>query len=144
MNEVMTAKEYLGQSYRLDERINSKIEQVDTLHSLACKATSTISDMPGSPSRKTHRMEDIVIKIIDLENEINADIDLLVAYKKEVPQVIESVSNVDEQMVLHYRYVHNFTWAKIGEVMGVNERTIRRWHDLAIDHIKIPKKITKI
>lgn len=27
----MTAKEYLGQAYRLDQRINSKLQQVDSL-----------------------------------------------------------------------------------------------------------------
>lgn len=83
MRDKMTARDYLGQAYRLDQRINSKIEQVSSLHSLATKATSTISDMPGSPSRNTHQMEDIVVKIIELENEINADIDLLVTFKKK-------------------------------------------------------------
>lgn len=33
----MTAKEYLGQAYRLDQRINSKIEQVSSLNELATK-----------------------------------------------------------------------------------------------------------
>ena len=30
----MTAKEYLGQAYRLDQRINSKLEQVLSLREL--------------------------------------------------------------------------------------------------------------
>ena len=144
MHDKMTAREYLGQAYRLDQRINSKIEQVSSLHSLATKATSTISDMPGSPSRNTHQMEDIVVKIIELENEINADIDLLVTFKKEVPLVIESVSNMDERMVLRYRYVHNFTWSKIGDELNADERTVRRWHKLALSHIAIPDNCTII
>lgn len=144
MRDKMTARDYLGQAYRLDQRINSKIEQVSSLHSLATKATSTISDMPGSPSRNTHQMEDIVVKIIELENEINADIDLLVTFKKEVPLVIESVSNMDERMVLRYRYVHNFTWSKIGDELNADERTVRRWHKLALSHIAIPDNCTII
>lgn len=43
----MKIKEYLGQAYRIDNRINSKLEQISSLHDLATKATSTISDMPG-------------------------------------------------------------------------------------------------
>ena len=31
----MTAKEYLGQAYRIDQRINSKLEQVISLRELA-------------------------------------------------------------------------------------------------------------
>ena len=144
MHDKMTAREYLGQAYRLDQRINSKLEQVSSLHALATKATSTISDMPGSPNRNNNRMEDIVVKIIELENEINADIDLLVTFKKEVPLVIESVSNMDERMVLRYRYVHNFTWSKIGDELNADERTVRRWHKLALSHITIPPDCTFI
>ena len=36
----MTVVEYLSQAYRLDLRINSKIEQVASLNDLALKATS--------------------------------------------------------------------------------------------------------
>ena len=144
MSNKMTAKEYLGQAYRLDQRINSKIEQVSSLHTLATKATSTITDMPGSCTRNTHRMEDILVKIIDLENEINADIDLLVTLKKEVPLVIDSVGNMDERMVLRYRYVHNFTWSKIGEELNADERTVRRWHNRALAHIMIPENCTVV
>ena len=69
----MTAKDYLGQAYRLDQRINSKLEQVLSLRDLTTKATATMSDMPGGGSRNVYKMQDIVAKIIDLENEINAD-----------------------------------------------------------------------
>ena len=37
----MTAKEYLGQAYRLDQRINSKLQQVDSLRSLTQKITAS-------------------------------------------------------------------------------------------------------
>ena len=40
----MTVKEYLSQAYRIDQRINSKLEQVASLRALATKATSTLSD----------------------------------------------------------------------------------------------------
>ena len=36
----MTAKEYLGQAYRIDQRINSKMEQIASLNLLAQKATT--------------------------------------------------------------------------------------------------------
>ena len=62
---MKNAKEYLGQAYRIDQRINSKIEQVSALNNMATKATSTISDMPGSATRNIHRMEDVIVKIID-------------------------------------------------------------------------------
>lgn len=69
----MTAKEYMEQASYLDMQINSKIEQIRNLNELATKATTVYSDMPHSPNRNTSRMEETVVKIIDLESEIGKD-----------------------------------------------------------------------
>ena len=68
----------LGQAFRLDQRINSKIEQVRSLNDLAAKCTSTITGMPGNPNRGKDSIGDIIAKIVDLQEEINRDIDALV------------------------------------------------------------------
>lgn len=54
----MTVKEYLSQAYRIDQRINSKLEQVASLRALATKATYTLSDTPPSGSRNVQSMDD--------------------------------------------------------------------------------------
>ena len=96
------ARTYLEQAYRIDQRINSKIEQVASLHNLATKANSTLTDMPGSPNRNIHRMEDIIVKIVDLENDINQDIDMLVDLKTEIMQVIKKVDDLALQTLLEH------------------------------------------
>ena len=101
----MTSKEYLQQGYRIDQRINSKIAQVTNLRELATKATATLSDMPGNATPNTHRMEDIIVKMVDLENEINADIDSLVDLKAEMVSVIKNVRNPELQTLLELRYL---------------------------------------
>lgn len=97
---MMNAKEYLSQARWLDMRINSKLAQVDSLHSLATKATSTLSDVPPSGTRNVHRMEDIICKIVTLENEINADIDKLVDLKRDITGCIMSVQDMEFQSLL--------------------------------------------
>ena len=44
----------------------------------------TLAAMPKSPNRDGSRMEDAIIKIIDLENEINQDMMKLVELKKDI------------------------------------------------------------
>jgi hypothetical protein len=46
----MTTKEYLSQAYRLDQRINSKLEQVESLNELATKVNTTLTGMPRAPT----------------------------------------------------------------------------------------------
>ena len=62
----MTAKEYLSQAYRLDQRIDAKIAQVASLNDLATKCTATLTGMPRKPNRGSSTMADAVCKIIDL------------------------------------------------------------------------------
>ena len=89
----MTTKEYLGQAYRLDQRINSKLEQIASLNDLATKCTGVLTGMPRNPNRGTSTMADAVAKIVDLQAEINRDIDRLVDLKREMVRLIKAVDN---------------------------------------------------
>ena len=133
----MTAKDYLGQAYRLDQRINSKLEQVASLNDLATKATSTLTGMPKNPNRATSMMADAIAKIIDLQAEINNDIDRLVDLKREIVGLIKKINNTEYQTLLEKRYLCFETWEQIAVDMGYNVRHVYRIHDEAVAIIKV-------
>lgn len=134
----MTAKEYLGQAYRLDQRINSKLEQVMSLRDLATKATSTFSDVAPSGTRNVHRMEDIIVKIIEMENEINRDIDNLVDLKREMVSVIKAVTDPEYQTILELRYLCFKSWEQIAVEMNYSIQHVYRLRDRALNEITPP------
>jgi DNA-directed RNA polymerase specialized sigma subunit len=53
-------------------------------------------------------------------------------------------TNMDERLVLTYRYLKNYTWTRIGDELYADERTIRRWHDRALSHVVVPENPTVI
>ena len=132
----MTAKEYLSQAYRLDQRINSKLEQIRTLNELATKTTSTISDMPKSPSPSQSKMADAVAKIADLKNQIAEDTDRLVDIKVRIAHAIKAVDNVDLQLLLELRYLCYHTWEQIAIEMNCTVRNVQILHGKALERIK--------
>ena len=132
----MTAREYLGQAYRIEQRINSKVEQVASLRELSLKVTTTLSDAPKG-SRNVHSKEKIVTKMIDLENEINADIDALVDLKKEILSVIKAVERVEYRTLLEMRYLCYNSWEQIAIGMGYSLQHVFRLHSKALKEIKI-------
>ena len=134
----MTAKEYFRQAYQIDKRIDCKIEQVARLRELAAKATSTLSDLPGSATRNTHRMEDIIVKMIALENEINDDIDYLVDLKRNITRLIKSVDNIEYQRILELRYLCLKSWKEIGEDLGYSKTHVFRLHAEILESLSIP------
>lgn len=131
----MTAKEYLGQARFLDMRINSKIQQVASLNELATRCTTTISDMPKNPNRGDSRMADSVIKIIDLQDEINSDINKLVELKREIMGVIKAVPNMEYQTLLEKRYLCFITWEQIAVDMNYSMQYTFRIHERALKEI---------
>lgn len=141
----MTPKEYLKQAYRLDHRINSDIAELGRLREMS---TSISSPSLGEKVQTNRNTDAPFVKCLEriyaLEEKINEEIDLLVNLKEEIRSVIDMVSNTDERMVLRYRYIHNYTWEQIGDVLGADSRTVRRWHGQALGHVILPENLLKI
>jgi hypothetical protein len=79
----MNAKDFLSQAFRLDCRIDSKLEQIESLNALATKVTSpAINDMPGSPNRNIHQMEDVIVKVLEMRDELKKSARAFVMQKK--------------------------------------------------------------
>ena len=131
----MDAREYLNQGYKLDQRINSKLEALSNLNDLSTKCTATYSDMPRNPNRGSSRTEDTIVKIIDLEHSINDDIDRLVDLKRDIIKLIGAVKEPELQMLLELRYVCYKTWEQVAVEMYYSIQHIHRLHDKAIAEI---------
>ena len=141
----MTPKEYLKQAYRLDHRINSDIAELGRLREMSTSISSPSLGEKVQTNRNTDApFVKCLERIYSLEEKINEEIDLLVNLKEEIRSVIDMVSNTDERMVLRYRYFHNYTWEQIGDVLGADSRTVRRWHGQALGHVTLPENLLKI
>ena len=135
----MTPKAYLAQAYRIDQRINSKLEQLSSLRELSTKATTTFSDVPPSGTRNVHRMEDVICKIVTLEDEINAEIDRLVDLKRDIHAVIGEVQDPEYQTLLELRYLCFKTWEQIAVLMNYSTKYLFELHARALRMVTVPK-----
>lgn len=136
----MKAKEYLHQAYRLDKRIQSNIEEMERLRELS----TSVSSPSWCERIQTQRHTDALFvryleRIEELQIKINDEVDNLIALKAEIRDVINKVMDIDERLVLRYRYVHNFTWEQIGDELNADKSTIRRWHGNALNHVIVPE-----
>lgn len=140
MNKQQTAvKNFLMGAHCIDMSIQCKLEQVRSLSDMATKATSTISDMPGSPNRNITKMEDVIVKIVDLQTEIGDDIDRLLILKKQINDCINQVDDREGRMVLEERYIRQNKWEDIANAANRSMRQIFRIHDAALGKIIIPE-----
>jgi DNA-directed RNA polymerase specialized sigma subunit len=138
---MLNIKEYLSQAHRIDQRINSKLEQVISLRALAEKAASTMPDIPKRNTRNISRMEDVIVKMVDLEAEINADIDALVDFKREIIAAIKRLDNTEYQTLLELRYLCFMRWEAIAVELSYSPQHMFRLHDAAIKAIDLKRNV---
>ena len=134
----MTPKEYLNQAYWLDRRIDSKLEQLSTLRDTATKTTAVMDGEVVSHTRNIHSLQDVIAKIIDMQEEINSDIDALVDLKRDIMRTIKGIENPEYQTLLELRYLCFKRWEEIAVMMNYNIRHIYRLHDEALEKLKVP------
>ena len=135
----MTTQDYLRQAYRLDQQINSDLEELASLRSMATSISSpALTERVQTSNLGDASFIQCLEKLIELEEKINREVEVLVRLKEEIRAVITTVEDTDERMVLKYRYVHNYTWERIGKEMHVDSRTVRRWHENALEHVLLP------
>lgn len=132
----MTAKEYLKQAFHIDRRINDKLEQISSMRDLATKATSVITDMPGSATHDPHSMQEVIAKIIDDEEEVNATIEGLVDLKRDIRHTIEQVPDENEKMLLEQRYLSFKSWERLAEDMNFSLRWVHIMHGRALKAVE--------
>ena len=140
----MTAKEYLNQAYRLDQRIRSKQEQISALNDLSTSCSASMTGMPRNPNKGGSRMADAVCKIVDLQDSIAADMQELVELKAEIIATIKAVDCIEYQLILEKRYISGKSWPEIAVDLGYKMRHLYKLHDEALAAVKIPEKYSAV
>ena len=127
----MKAKEYLLQIRKIDRLVENKIAELEHWQAIAT-GTTTFSD--GDRVQSTgnkYKMEDAIIKCIEINNEINSEIDRLVDTRKEVISTIERLKP-SEYDVLHKIYVQNKDFQEIATAKKMSYSWVTTKHGRAL------------
>jgi hypothetical protein len=132
----LTPKEYLNRYGDLDDSINSKLAQVEKLRLRAGSVSSPVGGSGAHSSSPADPVGSITQKIVDLEQEINADIDKLVDIQREIKDTIAKVDEQRLRTILEDKYINLRTFEQIAVSMDYSYRQICRLHGLALAQVK--------
>ncbi len=128
----MNAKQYLRQLRRLDHIVQSKLNQVESLRSLAEKITHVPKDISVQESTSQDKMLEIIPKIVDLQKELETDINNLLDLKLKITHQINNIDNDDYKLLLMLRYLNFKTWEEIAVEMGYTYQWVHVLHSRAL------------
>lgn len=128
----MNAKTYLGQAYRMNQNINSKLEQLDQLRAMTCKVTSSFREDKVSGTKDRCPMETAIIKVLSAEEDINKMIDLFIDLKDEISSAIQKLDGYETRLLLELRYLCFNSWEEIAMKMQYKTSYIYKMHGRAL------------
>ena len=146
----MTAKEYLEQAAVLNKQINDKRAELQSYRDLStsvsgCRFEEHLSGTRSGEAPFVRFTE----KAIELEKEIRQDEEHLAILKCEIGEVIDRLDNVNERVILRYKYLLFLSWRDIGAKMNYSKRWVMELHDKAVLNFQktpgsVPVRVSKI
>ena len=120
----MDAKEFLSRAYLLELQVQTKLQQIEKLRAIASHVSGGIRRDIVKHDRATTGMEDMVLKIMEEEAELNRKIDELVDAKREIRRVTDQVNSVVLRLILEKRFLLFQDWMTIAIDMDRTPRWV--------------------
>ena len=127
----MTAKEYLLQVRKIDCLIREKREEIEQINDLLRVHGVSYEKVP-SDNHGTDKMQKLILKKIELEDELREKMIDLLTQKREIMNTVDLLERPEEIEVIYARYFRYKKWEEIAEQMGYEERQIYRIHGYAL------------
>lgn len=135
-DELKAKKEYLARYQSTPKQIKGLIREIEQWQTIAENASAAISGGGGGKSN-TSRVETGAINVIDIINQIQADIDKLAPIRPEIKAKIESCKSYRHREILTYRYINGMSINAIAQQEKKEPKTIINLINAAVKKIEI-------
>lgn len=129
MQTIDEVKDYLKQVEDADKMINVKLKRLEELRlQSTCIRSPSYSSDKVQTSPTDGALPRIIAKIVDLQEEINADIDRFIDLKAQIMHTIDLIDDADVKVVLYAKYFEYKNLTKVAKEVHSCKRTVQRLH----------------
>ena len=132
----MNAKQFLKQVAKLDKLIANKMIEIQQWKEIANNTTANMTGDRVQSSHNPQKIADAIGRYIDLEAEIRADIETLIAAKKDVIAVIEQLE-ATEYDILHKIYIQHLSLWDVADAYEKTYSWVTTVHGQAVKNVQV-------
>lgn len=114
----MTKKE-LSNLYYLKKEIKEQEKRIEELENEATKCTSKITGLPRGTG-VSDKVGDYAAQIADLKTLLDINLKKRIYELNKLETYIQSVEDALVRQIMVYRFINNYSWAKIARCIGGN------------------------
>ena len=126
------AKDYFAQIRKTDRLIQRLTDTVSTLRSSLTSQSYALKPDKVQTFGSKDILGETIVKIMSLEDDINARIDELVTMKKEAFGMISKIPDLDQQNVLVGRYLQLKKWEDLAAELDCSTQWLYEIHGKAL------------
>lgn len=130
----MTYEEKVRWLWRYRDALKLEVElrqELEAQRARACKTTAALTGMPGGGS-DGQALPRAVESIVAAQQELQAQINLCGATRREVVAALDQVTDTRDHEILRRRYLLGQRWEKIAVEMNIELRWVYRRHRRAV------------
>ena len=132
----MKTVKYLEQIKLYDIKIEHKLLEREQLLTLAAKVNCSTEGERVQSSGDPDKVANAVVKIVEIDKEIDKMIDEFVELKREIIEMIYLMSDTKLMQVLYMKYIQYMSFEGIATKMKYSQDWIGRLHKRAIAEIE--------
>lgn len=129
---------YLKRYPNAMRQVDRKLDALDRLRSMQGKVTRPYAPKVTGGSHFYNREEDLIIKIVDLRDEVLEDMGEAANLLRENLGIIKTMDDHRLQLLMELRYVSGQTWIQIASDFELCQKTIFDLHSKALRQVVIP------
>lgn len=114
-------------------------EELEQLHSRACKVTPALTGMPGGEG-DGQSLARAVESIVQAQQELDAQVNQCGAIRREVVAALEQATNPRDHEILRRRYILGQKWEQIAVEMYYSYKQVRRRHRACVESLCLEGK----
>lgn len=132
----MSVKERMQQINIANRMIENKQEEIQRLHDLATRVTTSVENERVQSSGSDDKMADIICSATDLEAQLEKDISDFIKLRREIMNEIDALDNIDMIDIMYKRYFQCKKWELIAEELNMSYRNVIRLHGKALKKLE--------
>ena len=131
----MKTKSFLEQIYLSALKVESRLERITCLQSMAGGTTAVMKTCPGCGQSSSSRIENAVVSIQFQFDLLADEINDFLETRQKVLETIKQLETETEQIVLELRYLCRYSWRTIAKMMSLSRERVYSIHRNALNNI---------
>lgn len=128
-------KHFLKRCLYHEQKISCYLEQIQHYKDIATSITQEIKEVTTFSLTPSHKVENAVLEITELEEEIKLEIGRLKAELSAVQEAIDLADDELAEALLQAKYLSNLTWEEIAVKFDISYRWVLRLHGKTLENL---------